>query len=78
VEAHRVLGQEAGQAGLVEEVGLGPEGVERRLGQRVTRHHPHAGLALGARLGEQQRAPVGEAPSSLAVAGTGGLLLVDP
>ena len=38
--------------------------------------HPHARLALGARLGEQQGAAVGEAPPGLAEPRLGGLLLV--
>src|SRR5690606_25763513 len=74
----RVLGQQPAQRGPVEGVGLGAELVERRLGQRVAGHHPHAGPPLGARLGEQQGPPVGEAPPGLAAPGAGRLLRVGP
>ena len=57
-------------------VGLGAELVERRLGLGVAGDHPHPGLALGARLGEQQGPAVVEAPAGDAAAGLGRLLLV--
>ena len=56
--------------------GVGAEAIERFVRLGVTRHHPHAGLALGAGLGEQERPPVGEGPPGLTVAGLGRLLLV--
>ena len=43
--------------------GVGAEVVERLVVSGSPAHHPHAGLALGAGLGEQQRPAVGEAPS---------------
>ena len=67
VQAHRV-GRAAAAASVagVDGVGLGAEPVERRLRLGVAGDDPHAGLALGAGLGEQQRPPVGEAPAGLA------------
>ena len=76
VEAHRVLREERREGGLVDRVGVGAEAEQRRLLLGVAGDHPHAGLALGAGLGEQQRPAVGEAPAGLAEARLGGLLLV--
>ena len=61
----------------VDVVGLGAELVERRLRLGVALDGPHAGLALGAGLGEQQGPAVLEAPAGDAAAGLGRLLLVD-
>ena len=64
------------QRRAVDLVGLGAEVVERRLGLGVAVDGPHAGLALGAGLGEQQRPAVVEAPAGDAAPGLGRLLLV--
>ena len=76
MQAHRVVLEQPGERGLVDRVGLGTEAEQRRLLLGIAVDHPHARLALGARLGEQQRPTVGEAPAGLAEPGLGGLLLV--
>ena len=60
----------------VDRVGVGAEPVERLLGLGVAGDDPHAGLALGAGLGQQQRPAVVEHPAGHAAAGLGRLLLV--
>ncbi len=77
VEAHGVRGEEQAELVGVQRVGVGAQPIEGRLLLGVAGQHPHAGLALGAGLGEQQGPPVGEAPPGLAEAGLGRLLLVD-
>ncbi len=74
VQAHGVLGEQAAEVVPAEGVGFGAEVVERgpALGSAV--HHPHAGLALGAGLGEQEGPAVGEGPAGLAAPGLGRLL----
>ena len=76
VQAHLVLAEQPGERGSVEVGRLGAEAVERLLPVGVARHHPHAGLALGAGLGQQQRPAVGERPAGLPALRLRRLLLV--
>ena len=77
VEAHRVLGEQRGQLVRGHVHGLRPERSERGTGEEGVRlHAPDPGLAFGPGLGEEQRAPVLEAPAGLAATRLGGLLLV--
>ena len=75
VQPHVVRGKGRGErvGGVVE--GLRTESIER--GSVEVGHAPHAGSALGARLGEQQRRAVGEHEAGLPVARLERLLGVD-
>ena len=74
-----LLGEAGGQLVRLDAVGLRPEvSSGGRRQHAVGRHAPHAGLALGALLGEQQRRSVAvEHEAGLPAAGLGRLLGVD-
>ena len=76
VDAGRVGREHGRELRGVDGVGLGAEPVQRRLSLHRAAQDPHPGLAFGAGLGQQPRAPVGEGPAEQPSARLLGLLRV--